>query len=52
MGTVLLRLLVELSHLRKVDGLVTLEDDVNLRRASFLAREVLGMEAKGATGCS
>ena len=34
------------------DGLMTLVDELNLKEVSPLAREVLGLEAEGARGCS
>ena len=37
-----------LSVLRMADGLVTLVDEVNLKRASLLARKVFGLGAEGA----
>ena len=48
--TVLLGLLVGLSVLRMADGLVTLEDEVNLKGASLLVRKVFGLGAEGAGG--
>ena len=34
-----------LSDLKMADGLMTLVDELNLKRVSSLAREVLGLEA-------
>ena len=39
-----------LSVLRMADGLVTLVDEVNLKGASLLVREVFGLVAEGAGG--
>ena len=49
-GTVLLGFLVRLSVLRMADGFVTLVDELNLKGASFLAKEVFGLVAEGAGG--
>ena len=47
----MLALLVGLSVLRMADGLVTLEDEVNLKGASLLVRKVFGLWAEGAGRC-
>ena len=50
LGTVFLVELGGLSDLRMADSLMTLVDDMNLKRVSPLAREALGLEAEGQTG--
>ena len=47
-GDIIVSKVRELRDLRMTDGLMTLVDEVNLKGASLLAKEVLVLEAEGA----